>query len=392
MHLFMHWLETTRLLKNWKGTKPLLWRRFIDDIFFVWVGREDELKDFINHLNSQHRLIKFTANYDFETRSTPFLDMEVYIDSQGFIQTDLYRKECARVQYLLPESCHPGHITKNIPYSLAYRLLRICSKQESFMRRLQELKQDLISRGYRVRIIDDAFNRVMKVTREEALKRVEAKENTREVLSVTFHPGLPSVSNILKKHHGVMIAEDPEMQDIFTAPSLVCYRRSKNLKEYLVKAKVPNKRQTRKRAIGLKPCRVKGGCCIMCFYCPTTKTHKCFQTGESWDIRNSIDCETVNVIYKLICQKCPSWVYVGETQRKAKARFYEHRSYVENQVLSTPTGRHFNMKGHSVSDLRMIPFERVRPANNPFTRKVREKYWINKYRAIKFGENTKKSS
>ena len=92
------------------------------------------------------------------------------------------------------------------------------------MRRLQELKQDLISRGYRVRIIDDAFNRVMKVTREEALKRVEAKENTREVLSVTFHPGLPSVSNIIKKHHGVMITEDPEMQEIFTAPSLVCYR------------------------------------------------------------------------------------------------------------------------------------------------------------------------
>ena len=30
------------------------------------------------------------------------------------------------------------------------------------------------------------------------------------------------------------------------------------------------------------------------------------------------------------------------------------------------------MKGHSVNDLRMIPFERVRPANNPFTRKVRE--------------------
>ena len=187
------------------------------------------------------------------------------------------------------------------------------------MRRLQELKQDLISRGYRERIIDDAFNRVMKVTwEEEALKRVEAKENTREVLSVTFHPGLPSVSTILKKHHGVMITEDPEMQDIFTALSLVCYRRSKNLKEYLVRAKVSNKRQTRKRATGLKPCHVKGGCCIMCSYCPTTKTHKCFQTGESWDISSPIDCETVNCIYKVICQKCPSLVYVGETQRKAK--------------------------------------------------------------------------
>ena len=32
---------------------------------------------------------------------------------------------------------------------------------------------------------------------------------------------------------------------------------------------------------GLKPCRVKGGCCIMCSFCPTTKTHKSFKTGES---------------------------------------------------------------------------------------------------------------
>ena len=31
-------------------------------------------------------------------------------------------------------------------------------------------------------------------------------------------------------------------------------------------------------------------------------------------------------------------------------------------------------------------------ANNPFFRKAREKYWINKYRATKFGGNKKKSS
>ena len=38
----------------------------------------------------------------------------------------------------------------------------------------------------------------------------------------------------------------------------------------------------------------------------------------------------------------------------------------------------------------MIPFERVRPANNPHTRKIREKMWIAKYDAVKYGENKKK--
>ena len=87
--------------------------------------------------------------------------------------------------------------------------------------------------------------------------------------------------------------------------------------------------------------------------------------GKSEKISTPIDCETVNVIYKIICRKCPSFVYVGETQRKAKERFYQHRSYVMNKKTDTPTGSHFNGKGHSVNDLQMIPFERVRPANNP---------------------------
>ena len=42
--------------------------------------------------------------------------------------------------------------------------------------------------------------------------------------------------------------------------------------------------------------------------------------------------------------------------------------------------------------LQMLPFERMRPANNPHARKIREKYWINQYEAIEFGENKQKSS
>ena len=58
--------------------------------------------------------------------------------------------------------------------------------------------------------------------------------------------------------------------------------------------------------------------------------------------------------------------------------------------MDTPTGSHFNGKtfngkNHKLEDLQIIPFERVRPANNPFVCKAREKYWINNYRATKFG-------
>ena len=144
--LFMGWLEG-ELLKTWSGEKPYLWRRYIDDIFFLWHGTVDELELFINHLNSQHSHIKFTATYDENLKSIPFLDMQVTINREGFIQTDLFKKDTAKCQYLLPSSCHPAHITRNIPYSLAYRLLRICSSEQDFNKRIEELRQDLLSRN-----------------------------------------------------------------------------------------------------------------------------------------------------------------------------------------------------------------------------------------------------
>ena len=69
----------------------------------------------------------------------------------------LHKKATTKVQYLLPSSCHPGHITKNIPYSLAYRLLRICSNNQTFRTRLEQLRHDLLSRSYKPKIIDDAL-------------------------------------------------------------------------------------------------------------------------------------------------------------------------------------------------------------------------------------------
>ena len=57
--IFMGWLEAA-MLAAWTGSLVHLWRRFIDDIFFIWYGTEDELKEFMQHCNSFHPTIKFT--------------------------------------------------------------------------------------------------------------------------------------------------------------------------------------------------------------------------------------------------------------------------------------------------------------------------------------------
>ena len=61
--------------------------------------------------------------------SIPFLDTSIRIE-EGQIVTDLYRKPTDRNQYLLTNSIHPPNCIKNIPYSLALRINRVCKNQK----------------------------------------------------------------------------------------------------------------------------------------------------------------------------------------------------------------------------------------------------------------------
>ena len=117
------------MLTSWSETgelMPHLWKRFIDDVLFFWRGSEESLLLFTAHLNACHPTINFEVkpgeSYDFNTRAINFLDLTIWIDEAGYIQTTLYSKPCRVVNYLLSSSSHPSNITRNIPYGLAYRL------------------------------------------------------------------------------------------------------------------------------------------------------------------------------------------------------------------------------------------------------------------------------
>ena len=143
------------------------YRRYIDDGFLFWQGTVEQLEQFVSFINSLHPTIKVTCSYDATEREVSFLDVLVRIENSR-ITTDLYTKPTSVVQYLLPSSCHPQHITKNIPYSLGYRLLavlRICSNHSTLLLRLQELKTMLLDFNYEIKWIENAFTRVLQIDR-----------------------------------------------------------------------------------------------------------------------------------------------------------------------------------------------------------------------------------
>ena len=60
-NFFMNRCETHLLATAPDQKKPLIWKRFIDDIFLVWTHGEEKLNTFLDHCNKCFPTIKFTA-------------------------------------------------------------------------------------------------------------------------------------------------------------------------------------------------------------------------------------------------------------------------------------------------------------------------------------------
>ena len=172
---------------------------------------------------------------------------------------------------------------------------------------------------------------------------------------------------------------------------MVAYKRSKSLRDILVRAKTTKgKTSQRPKSGGFRPCQRY---CTMCSLTGQShiKSHKNTRSGETWKINTPMTCETKGCIYRLTCRKdakiCKDFLYIGETGKRACDRFQQHRGYVTQMKVDTPAGEHFNLMGHEIKDMNFLPIERVHPAGDTELRKTRESVWIRRYDSVNFGNN-----
>ena len=184
--------------------QPHTWLRYIDDIFMIWTESPENLKIFIDYLNNIHRTIKFTSSHS--PTNVPFLDVNVSLTSNGNINTDLYTKPTDKHQHLLYSSCHPLHTKKAIPFSLALRLRRICSTDETFKIRTTELTTYLLKRGYKRDFVTKQIQRAADIPRIHTLQPKQINKPERIPFITTYNPSLPSIFNIIKKHFNLLLS------------------------------------------------------------------------------------------------------------------------------------------------------------------------------------------
>ena len=259
----------------------------------------------------------------------------------------------------MPSSCHPPHCHENIPFSLALRIIRICSNPKERDIRLSELKEMLISRDYKKNLINSAIEKALKIPRSEAIKKViRDSKGDRVVFSIRYDPRLPSITKIVRKHHRTMIEDDPRLKEVFQQPPLVAYKRNKNLKDMLIRSKVPkpNNSRPKRKLTGMKKC----GKCVTCPFVKESKKVKSTATNFYKEINQSVDCNSDNIIYMIECGKnnCREQ-YVGCSEQQFKIRMGQHRGYINNKNLEKSTGAHFSQSNHKLSDMKVSIIEKI---------------------------------
>ena len=372
-----------------------LFKRFLDDLIFIITGESKTLHRILAEINKIHPSIKLSMNHTTikeadpcdcsEQNNIPFLDTSIYLQKNK-IYTDLYKKPTDRNMYLLPSSCHPTDCFKNIPFSLALRIVKICSDYDKRDLRLRELKQMLLDRDYDESVIDSAIRRATNIPRELALqpKSDSRKKQSRPVYISTFDPRLPNIPQIINKHWRSQCFQDKQFKHTFPEPPIVAFKRQRNLRSFLIRAKVyPTQSQREQRIIkGMYPCMNP------CRTCPFVKVQKKISGQKfTWTLNGKFTCETENIIYMIACNidNCKSR-YIGQSYRTLSKRFAEHRGYVNNRVLSQPTGYHFNKPGHDINNMTITVLEKVKTKDELY-RREREKHLINKFDTYKRGMN-----
>ena len=178
-NLFMGYFEDKFVYSY--SLQPLLWKRFIDDIFFIWTYGENELLDFVKYLNNCHTTIKFTLETSLEMVN--FLDITTRKNADGTVSTDLYCKPTDSHNYLLYSSEHPRHLLKGIPYSQFLRVKRICSDQGDFIKNAYMLAGHFVHRGYPTTLVIKALEKAEKLERSNLLDEQLLSSNKQMALT-----------------------------------------------------------------------------------------------------------------------------------------------------------------------------------------------------------------
>lgn len=280
---------------------------------------------------------------------------------------------------------------KGIPYGQFLRVRRICSKLDDFDKHSISLATHFMRRGYPLNLIEDAFIKARRQERHTLLHPIITPDNHHEenpfFFVTTYHPSLQTPGRIIKTNRDIL-ARHKTTLPLYNTPVIYGYRRAPNLRDMLVRAKLPSPPTINAE----NPPTCEGRQCKspnLCRYCPkmvTTGNITSKTTGRPYRIKTNVNCRSNNLIYCMQCTKC-NIQYIGETKRSILERFQGHFYNVNTQRNTDVIGLHYNLPDHrGLEDISIYVLEFVHvPPDHADSKTIRlrqESAWIHRLRTM----------
>lgn len=310
--------------------KPLIYYRYLDDIFGLWSFGEAAFQEFVNVMNNHHKTIKVTSN--IQPDKIEFLDTEVFFverESSKHLATRVFFKNTDTHALLHKSSYHPKHTFRGIVKSQLIRFRRICTFECDVEQATLTLFAALRKRGYSRRFLRSIKAQV-RFSFQTPLQDNMPTRNDSNLLPFvqTFHQRAANWNRQIRENFVQLQNQTPQLQDFHL---ISAYRRNKNLKDVLIRTRFD------------RPPREKGPFLTLHFLTNSL-------TGKGAPIMCQIQPDTSNVIYAIKCMSCHI-LYIGETKSSMRIRLKQHLYYIrikKDRILYN----HFQM--HSIEHLRII--------------------------------------
>lgn len=165
-NLFMGSFETQHIIKSSWFKNIVVYKRYIDKLFFIWKGEKDEFDNFVHSLNNN--LWGLTFSGTISSDKLEYLDLEIKILNNHII-TSTFFKSIEFNSLLNYKSSHYRKWLQNIPYGQMRRLQKNCSRDCDFKNQSAIMKSRFKKKGYPGPIINYAIKKTLAMTQDSCL-------------------------------------------------------------------------------------------------------------------------------------------------------------------------------------------------------------------------------
>lgn len=232
-NLYLAWHEN-KILKKFPSVQ--LYKRYIDDVFFIWRPIEEkpfELKHFIAKL---HQIPGVKWNVNLSQVSLPFMDLQIYALDQKWT-TKTYQKMLNLYLYTPRNSAHPPGVLKGLIFGLIKKFRLQNPNEADFLFIRKKFLERLLARGYTKHQLIPIFRQASKKFLQKHFLQEKSKNKYESlVLTLPYNPrtfNSLQVKSILKIQQLEKLLNQYDMENRI----VIGYTRPKNLGQHLTRTK-----------------------------------------------------------------------------------------------------------------------------------------------------------